>query len=98
MEWTVIVLDSVPCVLYKTVCVEWTVVALCVVQDGVWSGQCILCVVQDSVCVEWTVTALCVVQDGEGYTADCGEHSGGGDAAVCAGQTATGAGRYHGQR
>ena len=50
MEWTVIVLDSVPCVLYKTVCVEWTVVALCVVQDGVWSGQCILCVVQDSVC------------------------------------------------
>ena len=45
---------------------EWTVTALCVVQDGVcgvdsncpvcctgwcvWSGQCALCVVQDSVC------------------------------------------------
>ena len=88
-----------PCVLCM-VCLEWTVMALCVVQDGVcveWTVTA-LCVVQDSVCVEWTVTALCVVQDGEGYTADCGEHSGGGDAAVCAGQTATGAGRYHGQR
>ena len=59
------------------VCVEWTVIVLgstlCVVQDGVWSGQCALCVVQDrvcgvdsvpcvlyrTVCVEWTVCPVC---------------------------------------